>query len=87
MADGWKPPMEIFTGLSDNQLEEDLSSTDREAQVLELSKYREVVRAMPETRQKRIEELKRLIETGEYHIDSRKIAEKILDRQNEDASF
>ena len=81
------PAMDTYIGLSDSELEEDLLSVDREAQVLEMSKYKEVVKALPELRQERIKELKRQIEAGEYHVDSRKIAEKILERQIEDGSF
>jgi flagellar biosynthesis anti-sigma factor FlgM len=79
--------MDTLTGFSDNEIEEDLSPVDSAAQVLEMSKYKETVKALPDVRQERIAELKRQIEAGEYHVDSRKIAEKILDRQIEDGSF
>ena len=79
--------MNTYVEISDSELEDDLLSVDREAQVLEMRKYKEVVKALPELRQERIKELKRQIEAGEYHIDSRKIAEKILERQIEEGSF
>jgi anti-sigma28 factor (negative regulator of flagellin synthesis) len=81
------PAMDTIVEFGDSELDEDLLLADREAQVLEMSKYKETVKALPEIRQERINELKRQIEAGEYHIDSRKIAEKILDRQIEDGSF
>jgi len=79
--------MDTVLRFSDDELDEELSSSDSEARVLEMSKYKEAVKALPDVRQERIKELKRLIEAGEYHIDSSKIAEKILDRQIEDGSF
>ena len=79
--------MDTLLRFSDDETDEESCSIDSEAQILEMSKYKEAVKALPEVRQERIKELKRLIEAGEYHIDSRKIAEKILDRQIEDGSF
>ena len=78
--------MDRQTGFSTSEAEED-SSVDKDARVIEVAKYKEAVKAIPDIRQKRIEELKRQIESGEYHVDSKKIAEKILNRRLEDGSF
>ena len=54
---------------------------DEQALEQEANKYKEVAKSLPEMRRQRIEELKRLIQSGQYHIDSQKIADKILERQ------
>jgi flagellar biosynthesis anti-sigma factor FlgM len=61
--------------------DQDETRRDEQALEQEVNKYQEVAKSLPEARRQRIEELKRLIQSGQYHIDSQKIADKILERQ------
>jgi len=63
------------------------SSKDEEARASEVKRFKEAAGALPDIRKERIEELKRQIESGEYHADSKAIAEKILDRHIVEDSF
>ena len=74
-------------GVNEDTESKDGFLIDNDAQEREAVKYKEAAKTLPETRQRRIEELRGLIESGQYHVDSRRIAEKILNRQLEDDPF
>ena len=63
------------------------SLNDEEARASEVKRFQEAADALPDLRKERIEELKRQIESGEYQVDSKAIAEKILDRHIVEDSF
>jgi len=63
------------------------SFTTSESEELEISKYKKTTKALPDIRKERIAELRRQIECGEYRIDSKAIAEKILNRNLSENPF
>jgi flagellar biosynthesis anti-sigma factor FlgM len=45
----------------------------------ELNKFKKIVSELPDTRQDKIEEIKKKIESGEYKIDGEAVAKKIFE--------
>lgn len=45
----------------------------------EVQKMREIIEKTPSVRADRVEALKRQVENGEYHVDARDIADKMLE--------
>jgi len=45
----------------------------------DIKRYKEIVKSGPEVREERIKELKEAIEQGNYKIDTKKVAKKILE--------
>lgn len=54
--------------------------------VQEISRISELVRATPDIRADRVEAVKEAIDSGNYQIDSRKVAEKLLNTIHEEWS-
>jgi len=46
--------------------------------IAEIMKYKEIVKSLPDIRQDKVEAIKKKIESGEYKIDSKKVARKMI---------
>lgn len=49
------------------------------SQAREIQKLKEILEQMPEVREKRVEELKSLIQEGRYRVDLEKLSDRILE--------
>ncbi len=45
-----------------------------------VNEVRDLIKFIPEVRKERVDELKKAIETGEYKVDGKQVAEKMLQR-------
>jgi len=45
----------------------------------EIKKYKEIIKKLPDVREKRVEEIKNAINQGTYKIDAKKVAKGILE--------